>query len=86
MNSFLGGYRGPKGRRGNVRNSNPWWPVYVAIAGMAGTIFFAGKYADALLATQQTAHVAPAPGPENQLKESVRIRVVQQYQKPHRSQ
>ena len=69
-----------------MRDSKPWWPVYAAIVGMAAIIFFSGKYADMLLATQQTAHVAPVPGPENKLKNSLGIRVVQQDQKPHHSQ
>jgi hypothetical protein len=41
-----------------VRDPKPWWPVYVAIIGMALFIFFAGKYAEELLANSQTAHAA----------------------------
>ena len=51
-----------------MRDSKPWWPVYAAIVGMAAFIFFAGKYADALLTSQQTAHLAPIPHPENRLR------------------
>ena len=42
-----------------MRDFKPWWPVYLAIVGMALFIFFAGKYAEGLLSQSQTAHVAP---------------------------